>query len=81
MTRDDFKQSPEFKTAVKVLYLKCLAVGLLSSVFVGWYFHDILNTFNTPLVQASLGEFMGVSIVVYVAANVMIRWLECGPRK
>jgi len=81
MNKHDYIQSPQFKQAVRKIWIKLAIVCILVSSIIGWYFHDIIQTFRTPVFQASVGEFMGVFILVYVAANMILHWLTGGAPK
>jgi hypothetical protein len=75
VTREDYKKSAKFKTAVRRLWVKILFVLLGASAVGGWFFGDLLSMARTPMVQSSLGQFMGISLVVYVAANLVLFFL------
>lgn len=78
MTRDEYKQSPQFKEAVRKIWFRMAIACIIVSSVIGWYFHDIIQTFRKSVVQSSVREFMGVFILVYVAANVVLHWLTGG---
>jgi hypothetical protein len=81
MTRDDYRKSPQFKDAVRRIYIRLLAISILVSAFIGWFFHDIIATIRSPIVSITVGEFTGVFILVYVTANLILHWLTSGSRR
>lgn len=76
MKREDYRNTPQFKEAVRRIWTKLIVYSLIVSALIGWFFHDLLAMLRSPMLKVTVGEFMGVFVVVYVTANLVLRWVS-----